>query len=295
MIELIRGKNRLTLLPQTGASIGSWQHDGKDVFLPVSNPSLRAQNGVAVAAYPLIPYSNRIADGRFSFEGQEYQLADNLTGEPHAIHGNAWEHEWTVAHQGPDYAILTFDHTPVENDREWPFAYRAVISYVLRNDVLEVQIAVENRDQCDQPVGFGFHPFLAASGEATLAFDASSVWRTTPDNLPLRREPCEGEWAFEKPVDAHARVIDNCFAGFAGSVAFRHVAAGLGIDIDADRIFQHVVVYTAPGEQFVAVEPVTNMTDAINHPEIADRGLHILKPGTRIGGGMRFRVSSLNG
>ncbi|KXV28633.1 aldose epimerase [Gluconobacter japonicus] len=293
MIELSRGKSRLTILPETGGAVGVWQRDGKDIFLPVPNEALTAQKGEAVGAYPLIPYSNRIANGRFSFHGQDYDLAPNMGDHPHTIHGNAWEQEWTVAHQGASHAVLTLDHVPQDNDRQWPFAYRAVLSYLLTDDVLDVHMVVENRDTVDQPVGFGFHPFLAAEGLATLSFDAEKVWLTSPDGLPVESVPCEGEWSFHAAKNAHARSIDNCFAGFGGTVGLDRPDAGVKVSVEADPIFTHLVVFTSPDGPFVAVEPVTNMTDAINRPDIPGRGLHILKPKTRIGGRMRFRVGAV--
>ncbi|QDH17557.1 aldose 1-epimerase [Swingsia samuiensis] len=293
MIELKRGKSRLTILPDVGGAIGEWQWDGKDIFLPVSNDALKAQRGVAVGAYPLIPYSNRIANGRFSFEEKAYQLAENMADHPHTIHGNAWEHEWTVAHEGDHFVVLTFDHTPQGQDAEWPFAYRAVLSYQLHESYLDVVIAIENRDRVNQPVGLGYHPFLAAQGKANLKFDAESVWLTTPDGLPTERIPTEGEWSFHHLKDVHARFIDHCFNEFGGHVELQRPDDGVSVSIESAPLFSHLVVFTSPDGPFVAVEPVTNMTDAINHPEVSDRGLHILKPGAQLGGRMRFHIKSL--
>ncbi|MEJ5116046.1 aldose 1-epimerase [Gluconobacter cerinus] len=293
MIELSCGKSRLTILPETGGSVGLWQRDEKDIFLPTPNDALRALNGVAVGAYPLIPYSNRIAEGRFSFGGKSYDLAPNMGDHPHTIHGNAWEQPWTVAHQGASYAVLTLDHVPQENDQAWPFAYRAALSYQLTDAGLDVQIAIENRGEAEQPVGFGFHPFLAADENATLSFDAEKVWLTSPDGLPVQGAPCDGEWSFHTPKPAHDRFIDNCFAGFGGRVVLKHPDDGLAVTVEADPIFKHLVVFTSPDSPFVAVEPVTNMTDAINQTDVVASGLHLLKPKTRIGGRMRFRVQAL--
>lgn len=294
-ITLVAGEQRVVVLPKIGGALGSWQYRGEDVFLPVANPTLMAQHGVAVAAYPLVPYSNRIAQGRFAFEGREYRLAPNMAGESSTIHGNGWEREWTVAQRTDSDVVLVLDHVPQADDVQWPFAYRAELSYGLWADRLEVRLVVENRDAGRQPVGLGFHPFLAAQGAATLAFDATDVWLTTPDSLPFRRVPCEGEWAFGQPVDAHARAIDNCFSGFGGRAVLANGETGLSVTVEADRLFGHVVVFTAPDSPFVAVEPVTNMTDAINHPEIEDRGLHVLEPRAQVGGSMMFRVGKTDG
>nr|WP_294914981.1 aldose 1-epimerase [uncultured Neokomagataea sp.] len=295
MIELTKGHNTVTVFPELGGALGAWCFDGQEVFLPVANADLKAQKGEAVGAYPLVPYSNRIADGRFEVDGNAYQLDRNMGDHPHTIHGNGWELPWTVAHKTESHVVLTLEHRPNvearQDERQWPFAYRAVLVYQLHNDGLEVEMVVENLDDVEQPVGFGFHPFLAAQGPATLRFEADAVWITDAQGLPIRHEKTEGEWSFAQPVDAHARFIDNCFAGFKGGAELVRPEAGLTVRVEADPIFQHAVVFTAPDGPFVALEPVTNMTDAINRSEIAGRGLHVLKPGARIGGAMRFRIA----
>ncbi|GBQ06734.1 aldose 1-epimerase [Saccharibacter floricola] len=298
MLELTKGRHRLTLLPETGGAIGQWQVDGHDVFLPVQTAELTAQRGVAVGAYPLVPYVNRVAHGQFSFAGHEYHMSPNMEGCPHPIHGNAWENEWTVLHKSDSHAILAFDHQPQNgdgvNDLHWPFAYRAVLSYALRGEMLEVALVVENRDTVEQPVGFGFHPFLASGQEASLSFDARDVWITDGQGLPVEAQPCDGEWSFQTPKPIYERGLDNGFTGFGGAAELRQAGPVGGIRVEADAIFDHLTVFTRENGSFVAIEPVTSMTDALNRPDIADRGVHVLKPGQRLGGNIRFTVLPSN-
>ncbi|MXV44127.1 aldose 1-epimerase [Saccharibacter sp. 17.LH.SD] len=294
MLELKNGRHRLTLLPETGGAIGQWQVDGCDMFFPLANPNLRAQQGVEVGAYPLVPYSNRIAHGAFSFGGEEFQLSPNMTGETHPIHGNGWENAWRVMHQGEAHAVLVFDHTPEEgeqNDPHWPFAYRAVLSYALQGDQLDVSIVVENRDSREQPVGLGFHPYVTVGEGTTLSFDAKYVWLTDEEKLPKEAKPCEGDWSFHKPKEISECSIDNGFGGFSGKAFVKHTDSLPNLTIEADPIFEHFVVFSQPKSGFVGLEPVTNMTDAINRPTVAKRGIHVLKPGQRVGGNMHFRPS----
>lgn len=292
MLELTKGRQRLTLLPEIGGAIRQWQVDGHDVFLPVTTPELGAQHGEAVGAYPMLPYVNRLADGSFSFAGHEYHLTPNMTGCPHPIHGNAWENAWDVLHKSATHAILAFDHTPDsaegKNNPHWPFSYRAVLSYALKDERLEVTMVVENRDTVEQPVGFGFHPFLSAGEDAHLTFHARQVWKTDPQGLPIEAVPCEGEWSFQKPTPIYNRALDHGFSGFGGYAELQQRGLAPSVRIEADFIFSHLTVFTAEKGGFVAIEPATSMTDALNRPEVAGRGVHVLKPGQRIGGTVRF-------
>lgn len=293
-IELGNQHHNLRILPQLGGSVGLWQKDGQDIFRPVANEDLIAQKGEAVGAYPLFPYSNRIEKGRFSFGGRDFVLEPNMAGSEHPIHGNAWEQGWTIEHQTKTHLVLAFNHQPVDEQAgQWPFAYRAVLSYALRHNGLEVGMVIENRDTVEQPVGFGFHPFFAVSPQARLGFEAEGVWLTTYDGLPQEHIPAGEDWSFSPARPFHDLQIDNVFSGFTGKARLEDPEFHRMIEIEAGKIFGHLVVFTPKDGDFVALEPVTNMTNAHNQPLEEQHGLHVLKPGGRAGGVMRFMVRDL--
>jgi aldose 1-epimerase len=301
VLTLTRGAHRLDLLPTLGGAIAGWASGDRALLQPVADPNLIAQEHHPVAAYPLVPYSNRIADAHFTFEGETFALSPNILGESNSIHGNAWEREWTVAHQSEDRAVLILDHRPentldgTDPAMQWPFTYRAALSYALVENGLDVELVVENRDTRPQPVGFGFHPFFPRSEDTRVSFDARGVWLSDASNLPQKHATATGEWGFSGPTDVSARAIDNCFSGWSGHARVDWTDSGLSMTIKADPVFHHLVVFTAPGKPFVAMEPVSNMNDAIHHPEIPDRGLHVLKPAGLLQGKIRFRLVDADG
>ncbi|NPD67187.1 aldose 1-epimerase [Lichenicola cladoniae] len=294
MLELKAGQSVLGLRPDIGGAVGFWIREGKDVLHPVIDPNLVAQKGQAVAAYPLIPFSNRIANGRFEFEGEQFQLDRNFGGEPHAIHGNAWERAWDVVSQGPAQATLSLDHAPPRDPPgQWPFCYHAEIDYALRDDGLTVTIRVRNTDHRAQPVGLGFHPFYPRGTDLEIGFSAASVWEVGQDSLPAERLAVEGDWSFAPMRAVEGAALDNCYAGWGGSVFLRWPVRGLSLTMSAASPFDHLVVYTPPGRPYIAAEPASNMTDAINRPDIPDRGLAILQPGETLTGVTEFSLARL--
>lgn len=297
MIELRLGEAHLGLLPALGASLAFWRLRGRDLLVPTADPNLAAQKNTPVAGYPLVPFSNRVAEGAFTFDGMAYRLAANFGGERHAIHGNGWEREWHVAQCDADRAILILDHDPSRGDdpAQWPFAYRSVLSFILKPDGLDVEILVANRDHRAQPVGMGFHPFFARSEDMTMQFAARAMWENSDDMLPVSQTPCTGEHDPDRRRQVGAMRLDNCFAGWDGTAILGYPSAGYDLRMSADPIFQHLVVFTAPEKPFVAVEAVTNMNDALNHPELAENGLHRLAPGESISGVIRYRIAELRG
>ena len=69
---------------------------------------------------------------------------------------------------------------------------------------------------------------------------------------------------------------------------------GIRLLIAADDIFRHAVVYTPPGKPYFAVEPASNMTDAVNRMDsVPDHGLRGLAPGDTLSREVRFMVEDL--
>ena len=277
MIELTKGASVLRLLPELGGAVGSWTRNGQDILHPVSDPNLIAQHNVPVAAYPLLPFSNRVGHGRFAFGGEHYQLAPNFGGEPHAIHGNGWEREWTVGVRRDSMATLTLEH--VGPAAQWPFHYAAAITYVLEPDRLLVTMRYQNIDSRAQPVGLGFHPFFPRDADVELGFTATGVWQAGPDALPAALLPALGDWRFDPIRPVAEAALDNCYTGWGHEAELRWPSRGLGMRIVGSAPFGHLVVFTPPGKHYLAVEPASNMTDAVNRMQIADNGLVVLDPG----------------
>lgn len=291
MIELRSGTSVLRLLPELGGAVGGWVRNGADVLHPVSDPNLIAQHERPVAAYALIPFSNRVGYGRFPFGGEDFQLAANFGGEPHTLHGNAWEREWRVAEQQAARSVLTFDHQgPPE---QWPFHYQAAMTFVLGDTSLDVAFRFENTDERAQPVGLGFHPFFPRTDETELGFGAAGVWKAGPDSLPETRLAVEGDWSFDPVRTLAGARLDNCYSGWTREAVLRWPSRGLGLRIEASELFGHLVVYTPPGRDYLAVEPASNMTNAVNRMDIPDNGLRVLQPGEVLEASVRLSLFDL--
>ena len=91
----------------------------RDDFAP--RPDKPGRNGIPI----LFPFPNRIRDGRYSFEGKDYELFID-PGKDHAIHGFAIAAPWDVVDQGATdagaYLVGRFQisrHAP-ERLASWP-------------------------------------------------------------------------------------------------------------------------------------------------------------------------------
>ena len=76
------GDLSLTLAPDLGGSVLAFTRLGKDLLRPTP-PG--AADVLEAACFPLVPYANRIAEGRFTFGGRSASLAPNMAGQAHPL------------------------------------------------------------------------------------------------------------------------------------------------------------------------------------------------------------------
>src|SRR5262249_4683208 len=126
--------------PALGFNCYRWQAPSKgNVFdLLYSDPQLFAGGKPTRSGIPILfPFPNRIRDGRFTWQGKDYQLPLNDPSQKNAIHGFACFKPWRVVEQGADTngAWLTGEfqgsHDAPESLERWPADYRLRITYRL--------------------------------------------------------------------------------------------------------------------------------------------------------------------
>lgn len=276
---LLASDAELVTQPAIGGSITSWRVGGHDIMRSSVSADVRDS-----ACYPLFPFSNRVAGRAFTFAGQRYELPALLNDW--AIHGAGWQSPWRETKAGH----LTLDHP---GGRLWPFPFLAEQEFELAPRELACTLRLTNMHTEPAPAAFGLHPFFPRNPDTTLRFRAESVWMSDAHLIPTHRAPVPPEWDFaqERPIGATA--FDNCFSGWTGSARIAWPDKGLCVTIRAPGM-RHLVVYIPPGRDFLAVEPVQNVTDALNRMETEpDHGMTILAPGETMAARMTFTVEAL--
>jgi aldose 1-epimerase len=300
-IELSAGSARAVIAPAIGGSIAAFESDGQAILRPTPEKALAEGAVRSFACFPLIPFSNRIADATLHWAGREYGLARTIDAEPHAIHGNGWQRAWSVTRRDASRLAIELEHDASgTRAREWPFPYRARQRFDLIADALavrlELELDIENTGADAFPFGLGWHPYFERDARTELGFAAGGVWHTDPSRLPTRFDAIPPRWNFDPPRPIGATIIDNCFAGWRPPVTVRWPARKLTAEIAADPTCDYLVVFVPSGKTggktFFALEPVTHMTDAFNRAsEVRDTGTRVLAPGACFSCTMSISVS----
>jgi aldose 1-epimerase len=293
-LTLSRGDLTLAVAPSIGGAISGFWRNGLALMRETPEQALRDGLVRLTSSYPLIPYSNRIAQGRFSFDATDHRLALNFGDHPHSIHGNAWQKPWKIADTADARCRLVLQHHPLGDEgMDWPFAYRAEQHFDLDPEGLTLTLVLENEDHRAMPAGLGLHPFFPKRPGIRLQFATEGVYLNGEDSLPTDSVPVPEGWDYRDLRDLGEPRVDNCFKGWNGTALILFEAEKTALRLQADPLFSHLVVYVPAGRDFFAVEPVSHMNNAINRPDIADHGLRVLRPGERLTAKVRFQVESL--
>ncbi len=295
MLTLQAGESSLVVAPEIGGAIVGWTQ-GAVPLLRLPHPDAIITGNVrGLACFTLVPFSNRIAYGKFHWGGAEYQLDRNFGDHPHTIHGVGWQSRWSVLATGGSHVTLGLRHDAIGTSaRRWPFAFAAEQRLVLTPDALHVELMVRNLHGGPAPAGLGLHPHFPRRDAPRLTFRADAVWLNGPDMLPEQRVAIPPEWdhATGRPIGDAS--LDNCFTGWDGEARITHASSTPALTLTANPIFRHLVVYTPPGRDYFCVEPVSHMSDAINRMgDASDNGLRILAPGEMLRGEVSFTHTTI--
>ncbi len=284
------------LAPGTGGAVARFTVAGHDVLRPAPESAVAFGDVRAMASYPLVPWSNRIAHASLAWDGRTHGLARNFGDHPHSLHGAGWQRPWHIERHGKAAATLAFVHDPADAGADaWPFAFSARQYFALGGrdgaTVLTMTLAIASRDARPFPFGLGWHPFFPRTPDTTLAFAARGVWRNDATQLPVEHVAIPAAWDHATP--RAPAPLDNVFTGWSGRATLRGAARAPVVTLTADSACGHLVVYAPEGRDYVAVEPVTQMTDAFNRAArgARDTGTRVLAPGAAFSCTMQLVVT----
>ena len=291
MITLEAGDWRATVEPELGGSVLSLDWCGQPVFRPTPNGTTDI---LETACFPLVPYANRIADGRFVFEGRSVQLPVLDRFAPHAIHGEGWLRSWTVESQTANRVEMVLDSSPKADADAygWPWPWRASQTVELTDQGLTIILSVTNTGDAVMPTGLGLHPYFHRFADSRLTLSAEGVWLTDARDIPERLAAVQSitDWSDGLAL-ADAPFVDHAYVGWTGEAVMD--GGDRRVVMAADAPARWTQVYAPMGVDFFCVEPVTHRPDALNAPADEPTGTTRLAPGQTLSLAMRIGAAPL--
>jgi len=255
-LELSAGDFAVTIAPEVGGSLLSFTWRGEPLMRTAAGPGV-----LDAACFPLVPFSNRVAHGRFGWEGRAVRLEPNFPGQdhPHPLHGFGWLTAWDVLETTQTSALLEHRYP----GGEWPWPYFARQTVTLRESGLQLSMTIENLSEWSMPAGLGFHPYFPRNDQTMLRARHRGEWQNSVDGLPVRLVEAGAaiDWWHGQPVGS--RPIDTVYADRQGDMVIEWPDRGLSLAIRCSPELSQTAIFVPEADWF-CVEPVTHRSDALN-------------------------------
>jgi len=278
-LELVAGELRLAVRPDLGGSIAGLWHGTTPLMRSTEPAELQAAR--QSASYPLVPYSNRIGQCRFRWQGKAYTTEANFGDNLHSVHGVAWLRRWEKVSSSATELVLRHVHAA---DAHWPFDFEVAQHFTLSPQKLAVKLVFRNTAGIAQPVGLGWHPYFPKRARSHLHIELAGRWVSDATQLPTGRVTQPG-------IDGEVAQLDfdNCFDGWGGPAHIRDEKFSLQLTSSES----YLVVYTPQDKDYFCVEPVSHVSNAIQMEDPIAHGLRELAPGESAEAWMTLEVSPL--
>jgi aldose 1-epimerase len=282
--EIVHGSQHATIV-EVGAGVREYAVAGREVLQPYAIDEMC--DGAHGA--PLIPWPNRLADGRYRFDDVDHQLALSEPTKQNAIHGLLRWRPWQANERESHRVVMS---TRLYPQPGYPFALDVSIAYELGEQGLTVATTATNIGERPCPYGAGQHPYISP-GEGLIddcVLELPAQTRVLTDDerqLPSGREPVQSSsFDFSSPRRLGDIQIDSAFTDLVRDAAGRAVTKisrqdGSRVELWVDEHYQFIELYSgdtlAPSRQRrgLAVEPMTCAPNAFQSGD----GLVRLEPG----------------
>jgi aldose 1-epimerase len=274
-IILRAGRLQLEIAPELGGSIVAFERIDDASALPILRDARAASNVLEASSFPLVPFVNRIRNGRFTFRGREVSLSANMPGDLNPLHGQGWLSPWQVAEASEASALLHYRH----RSGEWPWDYEARQEFALDERGLSLILSCRNNSPEPMPCGLGQHPYFQCGHDTRISAEVQCAWTIDEQSLPVAKVAPTRRYSLEDRRIC-GQDLDNGFGGWSGDATISDPGWPFDLCLSAPTA-TYLHVYSPLDSGFFAAEPVTQANAALNEAEEqwSELGLKILAPG----------------
>ncbi|AEK60579.1 aldose 1-epimerase [Collimonas fungivorans] len=292
-ISLSNGGWHLTLSPSAGGRVTSLSssQDGNVIDWIVPMPEHCRRHGFQASAwpkagiYPLLPFSNRIRGGAFSWAGLDLSLPLH-PGEAHAMHGFGHRAQWQLLDCDGSSAAMLYVHAA--GDSGWPWRFQAKQTISLAAGALAMQMEITNTSDATlppMPLGAGFHPYFPRRFARQVCFAAQQLWQADAEHVATGVGDVPPQHDYGNPRGSPRSIEQEEELTLYYGGWNRRAKIGDGrqhqIAISASPLLSHLVLHAPKAGDYFCIEPVTHVANAVNLAQsgFSNTGLQILSPG----------------
>ena len=274
------------VITEVGAGLRTYAVDGRDVIDGFGEDEMCS----IARGQLLLPWPNRIEDGRYEFAGALHQLPLSEPARHNALHGLTRWVNWTAVEQAADRVLLSLVLHPQDG---YPFTLRFDVEYRVAAGGLRIQTTATNLGRHAAPFGAGHHPYLTVGtliDQALLKLPALMRLEANDRLIPTGRLlPNRGtRYDFLELRPIGPLTMDTAFANLipdSDGLIRVHLQAPGGdprVTLWMDGVYKFLMVFTADTipqparrRRSIAIEPMTCAPNAFRTGD----GLMVLQPG----------------
>lgn len=284
------------IVPGYGANVLNIYFDGVSILDGYQDPMELDLNNWGKSIL-LFPFPNRLKDGRYSWQGENYQFPINDSYTENALHGLGTTKPMNVFKvlTSEKSGMISCQYIDSGETEYYPFPFQFSVSFEISAEGFSATMSVENLGENAIPMGFGWHPYFALSDKV----DDCELHLPPLDMIGIdqRMIPTGKRYTFDdfqSPSPIGASVLDNCFIGKPeeGEDQIKIQLKGTKGTIDywqeaGPGKFSYVQLFTPPARNSIAIEPMTCNVDAFNNQD----GLINLPAGSTVEASFGFKFS----
>jgi aldose 1-epimerase len=232
----------------------------------------------------LLPWPNRLRDGRYRFAEGDQQLALTEPDRHNAIHGLARWMNWSASAHDADRVVMELVLHPQPG---YPFILGLSVEYRLTAAGLAVATTAVNLGRQACPYGAGAHPYLTVGtdlvDDAVVGVPGATRLETDDQGIPVDSSSVAGtEFDLRAPRRVGGAVLDTAYTDLeGGEVTMTYPGTGRRVRLWMDGSHRWLMLFSGDTlgperrRRSLAVEPMTCAPNAF----VSGDGLRILEPG----------------
>lgn len=278
-ITLENGNNSATIIKSLGGTVYTVNLNGSEVLFGDSEDELTTND--LFRGRILFPYNDRIPDGKYSFNGKEYQFPLNCGKD--SIHGLIYNRDMEVVSEKDGDSVSVTLKTTINNGEfdGYPFDIAIELEYLLTKEDFQMNIEVSNPGNEDAPFALGWHPYFTFGkniDSSNLKFGSKEYYDVNEElYYEGNHYSVKGtDLDFTEGLDIGSRELDIAIS-LSDKADFELKDGNNVITLSfTKKMFPVLQLFIPEDRKSIAVEPISAPSDTFNYPET---GLKVLKPG----------------
>lgn len=258
---------KASVIPSLGGMLNGFKKQGFEIIdgIELSRYGVADYLGTFKSAV-LLPYPNRISNGRFEFQGNQHQMNCNESALNNSLHGFIYDKPFKIVEQevkDEEVSIsLKFDY--LGDIEGFPYPFTTTLIYKLSvSGKLYIECAIENTGSEVLPLGLGWHSYFDLGQKVdglSLKFNTTTHWEVDEEMIPttdtVEIDPISGSIGADE--------YDGCFT-LESPIVELAIPGGNKLILDCGKDFPYLQVYTPPHRNSIAIEPMTCLPDVYNN------------------------------